>query len=164
MSSDEVLKRGALGGLAGGVVMAMWSMIVMWLIGVGFWTPLNLMAHTFWPSAPLDATFRPAALAIGLVVHLMMSVALGLVLAILVRAAGRIAASWAGLAAVGMAYGLVVWLVNQFVIWPMIDPLAAQAFTPWVFAVGHLMYGLVAGLALIGTSVSAGREAPSVRA
>ncbi len=164
MSSDEVLKRGALGGLAGGVVMAMWSMIVMWLIGVGFWTPLNLMAHTFWPSAPLDATFRPAALAIGVVVHLIMSVALGLVLAILTRAAGRITASWAGLAAVGMAYGLVVWLVNQYLIWPLIDPVAAQAFTPWVFAVGHLMYGLVSGLALVGAAVPGRRAGPRVRA
>ncbi len=56
--SSEVLKRGALGGLAGGVVMAMWSMIVMWLIGVGFWAPLNLLAHTFYPSAPLGGAFR----------------------------------------------------------------------------------------------------------
>jgi hypothetical protein len=30
--------------MAGGVVMAMWSMIVLWLTGSGFWTPLNLSA------------------------------------------------------------------------------------------------------------------------
>ncbi len=42
---------GAVGGLLGGMVMAMWSMIVMWLTGEGLWTPLNLIAHTFWDGA-----------------------------------------------------------------------------------------------------------------
>lgn len=163
MSSDA-LKRGALGGLLGGVVMAMWSMIVMWLIGVGFWTPLNLLAHTFWREVPLDGAFSWPGLLIGMVVHMMMSVVLGLVLAALVGATGRVGGSPIGLAAVGMAYGLVVWLVNQYGIWPLIDRAAAEAFTPWVFAVGHLMFGLVAGLALAGAVVPGRRTAPGVRA
>jgi hypothetical protein len=41
-----------------------------------------------------------------------------------------------------MAFGLAVWLVNQYVIWPALDQTAAQAFTPWVLAVGRL-FGLV---------------------
>ncbi len=107
MRSDELLKRGALGGLAGGVVMAMWSMIVMWLIGVGFWAPLNLIAHTFYPSAPLGGAFSWPALLVGMVVHVMMSVVLGLVLAALVGIAGGIAAS--GLAAVWWGWGTACW-------------------------------------------------------
>jgi hypothetical protein len=53
----QTLHSGALGGMLGGAMMAMWSMIVLWLTGVGFWTPLNLIAHTLWRGAPLDATF-----------------------------------------------------------------------------------------------------------
>lgn len=137
---------GAVGGLLGGMVMAMWSMIVMWLIGVGFWTPINLMAHTFWEGAPTDATFSAGALVLGAVVHMMMSIILGLVLGLL--------ASWTEpgpgvLLAGGMAFGIMLWLFNQFGVWPLIDEIAAEAFTPWVFAVGHLMFGLVAAGALL---------------
>jgi hypothetical protein len=53
----QTLHSGALGGMLGGAMMAMWSMIVLWLTGVVFWTPLNLIAHTLWRGAPLDATF-----------------------------------------------------------------------------------------------------------
>ena len=40
-----------------------------------------------------------------------------------------------------MAFGLIVWLVMQYLVWDAIDPAAAERFTPWVFAIGHLMYG-----------------------
>jgi hypothetical protein len=33
----QALRLGALGGMLGGAMMAMWSMIVLWLTGVGFW-------------------------------------------------------------------------------------------------------------------------------
>jgi hypothetical protein len=39
---------GALAGLLGGVVMAMWSMVAFAATGAGFWTPVNLIAHTIW--------------------------------------------------------------------------------------------------------------------
>lgn len=137
---------GAVGGLVAGMVMAMWSMIVMWLTGEGFWVPLNLIAHTFWEGAPTDATFSAAAMILGAVVHMMMSIILGLALALL--------AHWTKpgpgvLLAGGMVFGIVVWLVNQYAVWPAIDMIAAEQFTPWVFAVGHLMYGLVAAGALL---------------
>jgi hypothetical protein len=44
----QALRSGALGGMLGGAMMAMWSMIVLWLPGVGFWAPLNLIARTVW--------------------------------------------------------------------------------------------------------------------
>ena len=39
--NTETLRRGALAGMIGGAVMAMWSMIALWLAGTGFWSPLN---------------------------------------------------------------------------------------------------------------------------
>ena len=33
--NTETLRRGALAGMAGGVVMAMWSMVALWWTGVG---------------------------------------------------------------------------------------------------------------------------------
>jgi hypothetical protein len=82
----QALRSGALGGMLGGAMMAMWSMVVLWLTGVGFWTPLNLIAHTLWRGAPLDATFSWGALLLGMVVHMMMATLLGMVFAVV---AGR---------------------------------------------------------------------------
>jgi hypothetical protein len=76
----QALRLGALGGMVGGAMMAMWSMLVLWLTGVGVWTPLNLIAHTLWREAPLDATFSWGALVLGMVVHMLMAVLLGVVL------------------------------------------------------------------------------------
>jgi hypothetical protein len=67
--NTKILRAGVAGGMAGGAVMAMFSMIMLWLAGSGFWTPLNLIAHTVWRSAPLDGRFSVAALVIGIAVH-----------------------------------------------------------------------------------------------
>jgi len=150
--NKETLTRGALAGLGGGAVMAMWSMIALWLTGIRFWSPLNLIAHTIWRGAPLGAAFSGGALVLGLVIHMMMSVVLGVVFAVGVRTAGRLAASTATLTITGMMFGLAVWAVMQYGIWPALDPAAAPKFTPWVFALGHLMFGAATALLLTLTS------------
>ncbi len=83
---------------------------------------------------------------------MMMSMGLGVVLAVGLRAVRPLAASPAALAITGMVFGLVVWAVMQYGIWPAIDAGAAPKFTPWVFALGHLMYGAATAL-LVGTSL-----------
>jgi uncharacterized membrane protein YagU involved in acid resistance len=105
--------------------------------------PLNLIAHTLWRGAPLGATFSWGALVLGMVVHMMMATLLGMVFAV---AAGRYLTSRTSLLGAGMVYGVVVWLLMQYVIWPLVDDAAAQAFTAWVFAVGHLLYGVVTAI------------------
>lgn len=148
MLNRQILTRGAVAGLVGGIAIAMWSMIVLWLTGAGFWTPLNLIAHTLWRGAPLDGTFSLGALLIGMAVHMMMSIGLGVVLATLASRFTALSANRGTLALFGMAFGLAVWAVMQFAAWRIVDPAAAPLFTPWVFAVAHLMYGAVAGLGL----------------
>ena len=147
----QALKRGALAGMGGGMVMAMWSMIVMWLTGAGFWTPLNLIANTVWRSAPVGATFSGGALVLGLVLHMMMSMGLGMAFAVVVRSVSWLGASRAVLVMTGMVFGIMVWVVMQYGIWHAIDAAAAPKFTPWVFALGHLMFGAATAL-LTGVS------------
>ncbi|GAB3394169.1 hypothetical protein [Amycolatopsis echigonensis] len=154
--NSEALKRGAVAGMIGGVVMAMWSMIVLAVTGSGFWTPLNLIAHTVWRSAPLGASFSVGALVIGLVIHMMMSMILGMVLAAAIAGVAPLRRNQAVLAMAGMVVGLVVWLIMQYGVWKVVDAEAARAFTPWVFAVGHLMYGAVTAL-VVGTRAATRR-------
>lgn len=144
--NSTVIGRGALAGMAGGMVMAMWSMVVLAATGKGFWAPVNLIAHLVWRDAPLSGGFSGGALALGLLIHMATSMMLGVAIALVAdRArAGRLAAT-----ALGMTAGLAVWLVNQDGIWHAIDSAAAHRFTPWVFALGHLMFGVVAGAAAV---------------
>lgn len=144
------LRAGAIGGVLGGVMMAVWLMFILWLVGTGFWTLLNLIANTFWRGAPLGDTFTWQAVVIGLVVHVLMSVLFGTLIAL--------AAWWLPwprslIIAGGALFGPALWLVMQYGIWHAADPAAAQVITPWVFAVAHLIFGvLAAATAAIVTS------------
>lgn len=139
----KTIRWGAVAGMGGGVVMAMFSMVAMWLDGSGFWLPLNLIAHTAWSGAPLDATFSGAAIAIGLLIHMAISMMVGVSIALSFTRA-PIFHRTATIALIsGMMIGLVVWVAAQYVLWPLASEVAAKAFTPWIFAVAHAMFGIV---------------------
>jgi hypothetical protein len=134
--------------MAAGTVMAVWSMAAMWVIGSGFWTPLNLIAHTFYRSAPLDGTFSAPAVVIGLAVHMTVASAFGTAIAVLAQ---RLPRTRSLVIAGGVLFIAVVWPVMQWGVWYRIDESAAEGFNEWVFAVAHLLFGLItAGLATIG--------------
>jgi hypothetical protein len=52
----------------------------------------------------------------------------------------------------------------EYVIWPLIDSAAADAFTTWIFAVAHLVFGMTTPLALYALSASAGAAPQASRA
>src|ERR1700761_92444 len=135
------LKAGAIGGIIGGVMMAVWLMFILWLIGTGFWTLLNLITNTVWRSAPLGSKFSLTSVIIGLVVHVVVSFIFG---SLIVVAAGLLPGPRSLIIASGALFGPVIWLVMQFGIWHAVDPAAAQVITPWVFAVAHLIFGVLA--------------------
>jgi hypothetical protein len=137
----RVVRAGIAGGIAGGAVMAVFSMMMLWLAGSGFWTPLNLIAHTFWRAAPLDGMFSAPALVIGMAVHMIMAMLFGTVIA---AAAFRLPAARSLVIAGGMLFAAGLWAVMQYGIWRAIDAAAAQAFTSWVFAIAHLLFGMMA--------------------
>ena len=138
----------ALAGLTGGVVMAMISMIMMWLTGGGFWTPLNLIAHAAWRHAPLDGTFSGTAAVVGLAIHMAMAGFFGSLIAL---AARRLPGARSIVITIGLLFVAVIWPIMQYGAWRAIDPIAAADFTPWILAIGHLMFGLFAAtIAAIG--------------
>jgi hypothetical protein len=137
----RALRIGVPVGIAAGAVMAVWSMVAMWLTGSGFWLPLNLVAHTFYRSAPLNATFSAPALVIGLAVHMTVAMIFGTAITALVQ---RLPGQRSLVIAGGILFIAVVWPVMQYGVWYSIDEQAAEGFTDWVFAVAHLIFGLVA--------------------
>jgi hypothetical protein len=136
--NTRILRSGFLIGLVGGGAMALFAMGAMWATGRGFFTVVNLFAHTFWPSAPIDATFAPAAIGLGLVVHVVVSTIVGTTIAWLVDK-GQLDAGIVVL--VGIGIGTCVWVVQAFA-WAAIDADAHQQFTPWILATAHLVFAL----------------------
>jgi len=144
----RALRVGLSGGIAAGLVMAMWSMVAMWVTGSGFWTPLNLIAHTFYRSAPLDGAFSAPALVIGLAVHMTVAAAFGTAIAVL---ALLLPGTRSMVIAGGILLIAVVWPVMQWGVWYKLDETAAEGFNEWIFAIAHLLFGvLAAGMASIG--------------
>jgi hypothetical protein len=160
----RVLRIGVLAGIAAGTVMAVWLMVAMWIMGSGLWIPLNLVAHTFYRSAPLDDTFSAPALAIGLAVHMAVAVIFGVaVVALVERLPGQRSLVIAG----GILFMAVVWPVMQYGVWYWIDEQAAEGVNDWVFAVAHLIFGLfAASIAAVAVAddepVTRGRHAAAV--
>lgn len=155
----RTLRVGVAAGIAAGVVMAVWLMVVMGITGSGIWTPLNLVAHTFYRSAPLNGTFSAPAMVIGLTVHMTVASVFGIAVAALAQ---WLPAKRSLVIAGGILFAAVVWPVMQYGVWYSLDEKAAGGFTGWVFAFGHLVFGLVAaGMATI--AVADDETAPSAR-
>lgn len=139
--------RAILGGLIGSVAMAMWAMAVAGAMGMGFWTPIQLIAATWYGPAAMMHLSGGVILA-GLMTHMMMGALLGIILAIAFRVLPGLAPGRARLLG-GVVYGLVVWVLMQFVILKVVDPIMASHMTPWAFALGHMMFGIVAAAFLL---------------
>ncbi|WP_053960881.1 hypothetical protein [Sulfobacillus thermosulfidooxidans] len=151
----ELWRRGILGGIVGAVVMAMWAMMVSAFSGMGFWAPVQLIAAVWLGASAMHLSF--GVIILGLMTHMMMGMVLGVVLAVLFRILGI--PGGMGRLVWGMVYGLVIWVINQFAVLPLIDPLMASHMPPWAFAIAHMMFGIVAAAFLLhSTSVVAGRS------
>ncbi len=139
---------GALAGLIAGMVMAMLMMVVTGLNGMGFLAPLYAIAATFNPSWAMTKGFDAAPILVGLMLHMMNSAIFGAIFALLARWLYPRALTLPLAAMAGMVWGLLLLVVNQFVILPAVDKPMATAtngiFGWWLL--GHLMYGIVLGM------------------
>lgn len=137
MRTDRI-KLGVVGGIIGGMAMAMWMMLYYLATNRGFWKPVGYIGHVVLRTGSVTAAGPVVA---GIVIHMMMSMVLGALIA-QVLPADRLLSM-----AVGVMASLVVWVVLQYGFLNLVDKAAFHGLVPWAFAVGHVMYG--AGLGLI---------------
>lgn len=108
---------------------------------------MNLIAHMFYRSAPLNGSFSVPALVIGLAVHLTVASFFGTAIALLAQ---RLPGSRSLVVAGGVLLVAVVWPVMQWGVWYRLDEAAANELNDWIFTVAHLVFGVAAaGLASI---------------
>ncbi len=138
--NERKIIQGSLLGAAGGMAMAMWSMIALAVTGDGFFAPVNLIAHSVWRDAPLDGGFNGSAFVLGIAIHMMVSMMLGVMIVV---GASRTSLSTPRTVAVAIGVPMMAW-AGQLVAWKAIDSDARTLFTPWVLFVGHVMFAMVA--------------------
>jgi len=140
--------KSATAGLAAGMVMAMWSMIVAAVAGQGFWAPVRAITAMLFGKEHAGGGWDPASVIGGAMLHMAFSMMAGVGFAAIIgRFTTRLAV--AGYVAAAMLWGLALWAINTFAVGPAMPggELMTSAMPAWSWFVGHLMFG--AGLGLL---------------
>lgn len=141
-------KAGIIGGLLGGLGMAVVAVLTGVAIGVGVWFPLNLVGATFVrslqtaPHATLTE-FNLVALLAGFVLHMVLSGTLGVAFVALLPTLPGNPLVWSVLV------GGILWFIVQFAILPIFNPLMASEVHVPSFFVAHLVYTLTLGVVML---------------
>lgn len=123
-------------GLYGGLIMAVTLGILALARAESVFRPFWVFASLMLGPRAMRGGAGPTIA--GLLIHFAMSGVLGM---IFTRVFGR--TTMRRLLAFGLLYGILLWLVAQFVLIPLLNPaIAARLGTVWPFFLGHLAYGL----------------------
>lgn len=137
-------------GLGAGIVMMAYQMLSSMAVGKGFFLPLNIVGATVPAYRPPLPAFSLVPTLGGLGIHLAMSAIWGLVYGLLAaRVAPGEAQKFPMAFLFGMGLGVVAWIFSGMLISPWVDPVIHMQ-DPVVFAVGHLIFGVLTAL---GTSL-----------
>jgi hypothetical protein len=140
--------KSLLAGMIGGMGMGVYEMMATWLMGKGFWTPLNMIGATVPAFQPPAMGFVAGPTLAGLMLHMVTSAMWGLMFGLALAAFGpRLARSWGGQTLLGAIWGVVVYLVMGIGIGPWLDS-AMRLANPVQFFIGHLVFGIVAAWSL----------------
>jgi uncharacterized membrane protein YagU involved in acid resistance len=135
--------------LIAGLAFMMMEMGLVWLIqGQSPWAPPHMIAAIAWGEKilPLPGTwaaFNGTVLMTAMMIHMLLSVVLGMLGAQLLRGAGM----GRGLV-VGAVFGLAIYVVNFYFIAPLAFPWFVMARN-WISAFSHIMFGFVFALTYI---------------
>ncbi len=141
INAGEAVYAGLMAGIIAGIAMAMVSMTMSMMMGAGFWMPVKKISVTLLgQSAVQDAGFQRMPVMVGMMIHFMTAMVFGAIFALW---GGR----WSYGPAIGwgIAYGLTIWVVMQFLVLPIVNPVMAQM--PYLqFAMLHMIFGGTLGI------------------
>lgn len=139
------IPAGIKGGIVGGLVMPLPALIWGLLSGYGLWFPVNLLAGMVLPGvgdmtvAELEQ-FRPGFLVVAAIIHVIMSVVLGLIYGVLLPTLPDLPKpfAWGGLLMP------LLWTAVSFGLMSAVNPvLSAGVSWPW-FVASQFVFGVVA--------------------
>jgi hypothetical protein len=130
------------------MAMAMFSMFVA-ISRDGFWSPVRGITSVVFGDKHYGGGFDFWPVAVGAAGHMMNSVVLGVVFALiagtLLARAGR-----STLVLAGAAFGVMVWVVMVLVVAGGLQSsdLFADSVPQWAWVAGHMMFGAILGAAV----------------
>jgi hypothetical protein len=135
---------GVVGGLLGGVAVALVGAAYGLISGIGLWRPVNLVAATVlrdMQTQSLDSLsqFNLLAAVVGLVIHALMSIGLGEMFSFILPAVPGRPLYW------GPVIGPLLWVGAVVAGLPLINPIMAANVHWPSFAVANILYGFVLG-------------------
>ena len=138
-------RAGIVGGLLGGVAMAVVGGITGLVIRRGLWYPVNLLAATavrdFQTMSPEQLSqFSLSGLFVGIVLHFTVSIVIGLVFAFLLSLLPGHPLIWS------VIFGGILWVFADIVLLLPLNPIMAQLVNVPSFLIAHLAYTVVLGL------------------
>lgn len=116
------LVQGAIGGVIAGLIFALFEMVMATVLmgAEAFFMPLRMIGAIALGAGALEPSYSLATAAIaGLVVHMILSPIFGVVFALLASLAPAARRMPGALIAAAGVYGLLLWIVNFFVIAPL---------------------------------------------
>jgi uncharacterized membrane protein YagU involved in acid resistance len=148
----KLLVIGAITGMIGGAVMAMYTMLATaTYLGMGFFTPMYAIASPLVGQQVLMTSmhqglfyFALGSALLGLIIHMMWSALYGMIFGLIAYGAHL-----KGAAAVisGLVYGVLVMLFMSFIMVPIIGAPNLLHMLGWLsFTFAHLLFGFVLGL------------------
>jgi RNA polymerase sigma-70 factor (ECF subfamily) len=146
------IQTGAIAGLAGGLAMMVAGLLLSLVRGQSIWLPLRCIAAlVLGTTAMTDTGFRMAPVAVGMAIHLLTAVMLGILFRLVCQRIGHPPTRAGVPLLVGLAYGLLLWLIAIVCIVPRLDTWLAE-IAPLTFFLQHLVYGSVLGLTCTPTA------------
>ena len=135
---------GIVGGIIGGLAMVVVALAYGIISQKGIWYPVNLIGATLLrdlqgASCADFQQFNLAALIAGLLIHLAISVTLGLLFALLLPTLPGAPALWA------IIVGPLLWAIATLVALPLLNPVMERCVDWASFAIAHVAYSLVLG-------------------
>jgi len=138
-------RAGIVGGLIGGVAMAVVGTIAGLALDHGPWYPVNLLAaiaiRDFQTMSPeMLSMFNVSGLFVGTVLHLTISIAIGLFFAVLLPAFPGHPLIWS------LIIGGVLWVFADVILLLPLNPIMARLVNVPSFIIAHLVYTILVGL------------------
>ncbi len=138
------LEAGAIGGALGGGAMVVVAITYGLISGKGIWYPVNLIAAIIirrWQEAPPEVftQFNPAGLIFGAAIHLIISVVIGLLFALLLPTLPGPPLIWA------FVVGPILWFAAFFAVLPVFNPVMKANLDLPSFFLAHIFYSLILG-------------------
>lgn len=155
----QAVKGGAVAGLAGGLLMILFAVMNALAMPGDTWAAFKTPSYPFFGEQALSQQFAAGPVILGILLHLLVAAAWGVLFGLLAYGL-----STGATLAAGATFGVVVWLVMFQVVMPIIG-LGGMARTAPVSTnlVEHVAFGLTVGFVFLPWQSKVPHHPPPIR-